>query len=51
MPASYFDVDGTLVATNLLHPTLFYLANQKTPLHSLGRIASALAHGPKLFAA
>ncbi len=51
MPASYFDVDGTLVGTNLLHPTFFYLANQKTPLHSLGRIANALAHGPRLFAA
>jgi HAD superfamily hydrolase (TIGR01490 family) len=51
VPASYFDVDGTLVGTNLLHPTLFYLANQKTPLHSLGRIATALANGPRLFAA
>ncbi len=51
MPASYFDVDGTLVATNLLHPTLFYLANQKTPLHSLGRLASAVVNGPRLFAA
>ena len=51
MPASYFDVDGTLVATNLLHPTLFYLANQKTPVHSLTRIATALVQGPRLFAA
>jgi HAD superfamily hydrolase (TIGR01490 family) len=51
VPASYFDVDGTLVATNLLHPTLFYLANQKTPLHSLSRIASAVARGPSLLAA
>ena len=24
MAASYFDVDGTLVASNLVHPTLFY---------------------------
>ena len=51
VPASYFDVDGTLVATNLLHPTLFYLANQKTPLHSIRRIGSALMRGPSLFAA
>jgi len=51
VPASYFDVDGTLVATNLLHPTFFYLANQKTPLHSLSRIAGALANGPRLLAA
>jgi hypothetical protein len=36
MPASYFDVDGTLVTTNLVHPTLFYMLNQPTPLHSLG---------------
>ena len=27
MPACYFDVDGTLVRTNLVHPTLFYLLN------------------------
>jgi len=51
VPASYFDVDGTLVATNLLHPTLFYLANQKTPLHSVRRIGAALLRGPSLFAA
>jgi HAD superfamily hydrolase (TIGR01490 family) len=51
VPASYFDVDGTLVATNLLHPTFFYLANQKTPMHSLGRLASALARAPSLAAA
>jgi hypothetical protein len=25
MAASYFDVDGTLVTTNLVHPTLFYM--------------------------
>ena len=31
VPASYFDVDGTLVRTNLLHPTLFYLAQPTDP--------------------
>ncbi|MCH2108798.1 MAG: HAD-IB family hydrolase [Polyangiaceae bacterium] len=39
MPASYFDVDGTLVKTNLVHPTLHYLLNQSTPL----KIAKSLA--------
>jgi len=27
-----FDVDGTLVTTNLVHPTVFYMLNQPTPL-------------------
>lgn len=48
MPASYFDVDGTLVTTNLLHPTLFYLANQQTPLKSLGKLARGLLSAPLL---
>jgi HAD superfamily hydrolase (TIGR01490 family) len=46
MPASYFDVDGTLVTTNLVHPTLFYLMNQPTPLHSLAKVGLALAKAP-----
>lgn len=46
MAASYFDVDGTLVTTNLVHPTLFYLVNQPTPLHSLGGIGKALLKAP-----
>jgi HAD superfamily hydrolase (TIGR01490 family) len=48
VPASFFDVDGTLVRTNLLHPTLFYLANQPTPLRSLGSLARAALGGPHL---
>jgi HAD superfamily hydrolase (TIGR01490 family) len=48
VPASYFDVDGTLVRTNLLHPTLFYLLNQQTPLRSLGRLARAAARAPRI---
>ncbi len=48
MPASYFDVDGTLVKTNLLHPTLFYLINQQTPLRSLGKLARAAFRAPRL---
>jgi HAD superfamily hydrolase (TIGR01490 family) len=46
MAASYFDVDGTLVTTNLVHPTLFYLVHQPTPLHSLGSIGKALLKSP-----
>ena len=48
MPASFFDVDGTLVRTNLLYPTVFYLANQPTPLRSLGALARAVAGGPRM---
>ena len=48
MPASYFDVDGTLVRTNLLHPTLFYLLNQQTPLRSLGKLARAVIRAPRM---
>jgi HAD superfamily hydrolase (TIGR01490 family) len=46
--ASFFDVDGTLVRTNLLHPTVFYLANQNNPLASLGALARAAAGGPRM---
>jgi HAD superfamily hydrolase (TIGR01490 family) len=46
MAASYFDVDGTLVSTNLVHPTLFYLLNQATPLHSAAKLGLALAKAP-----
>ena len=46
MAASYFDVDGTLVTTNLVHPTVFYLLNQPTPLHSLAKLGRALFKAP-----
>jgi HAD superfamily hydrolase (TIGR01490 family) len=46
MAASYFDVDGTLVKTNLVHPTLFYMLNQPTPLHSFGKLGRALVKSP-----
>lgn len=46
MAASYFDVDGTLVTTNLVHPTLFYLQNQPTPLHSFAKLGRALLKAP-----
>jgi HAD superfamily hydrolase (TIGR01490 family) len=46
MAASYFDVDGTLVTTNLVHPTLFYMLNQRTPFQSLARLGRALVKAP-----
>jgi hypothetical protein len=46
MAASYFDVDGTLVTTNLVHPTLFYMLNQPTPLHSFAKLGRALVKSP-----
>lgn len=49
--ASYFDVDGTLVKTNLVQPTLYYLRNQGTPLKSLRHMARALLKAPAMAAA
>jgi HAD superfamily hydrolase (TIGR01490 family) len=48
VPASFFDVDGTLVHTNLLHPTVFYLTNQPTPLRILRAQARAALGGPRM---
>lgn len=48
MAASYFDVDGTLVSTNLVHPTVFYLRNQGTPLKSLRTLGRALMKAPAM---
>jgi HAD superfamily hydrolase (TIGR01490 family) len=48
MAASYFDVDGTLVSTNLVHPTVFYMLHQRTPVHSLGKIGAAALRAPWL---
>src|SRR5262249_18243560 len=48
MPASYFDVDGTLLTTNLLHPTVFYLLNQQNPLKSMGKLARAALKAPAM---
>jgi HAD superfamily hydrolase (TIGR01490 family) len=46
MPASYFDVDGTLVRTNLVHPTLYYMLRQPTPVHSMLKLGKAMARAP-----
>lgn len=48
MPASYFDVDGTLVSTNLLHPTLYYLMHQRSPMRSLMKLGRAALKAPQL---
>src|SRR4051812_22571943 len=48
MPASYFDVDGTLVRTNLIHPTVYYLFNQPNPLQSVRRIGRTVLNSPRL---
>ncbi len=48
MPASYFDVDGTLVSTNLIPPTLYYLLNQPTPLHVAKKLGKALLKAPMM---
>lgn len=46
--ASYFDVDGTLVKTNLVHPTLYYLRNQGTPVKTLRHLGRALFKAPAM---
>jgi HAD superfamily hydrolase (TIGR01490 family) len=48
VPASYFDVDGTLVTTNLVHPTMFYLFNQGTPLRTMQKLGRALLRAPSM---
>jgi HAD superfamily hydrolase (TIGR01490 family) len=48
LAASYFDVDGTLVKTNLIHPTLYYLMHQRTPLRSLQKLARAAWKSPQM---
>jgi len=48
MAASYFDVDGTLVTTNLVHPTLYYLVNQGTPVQTAMRVGRALLGAPRM---
>ncbi len=46
--AAYFDVDGTLVDSNLLHPTLLYLANQQSPWKTAAKLGKALLQGPAM---
>ena len=44
-------MDGTLVTTNLVHPTLFYMKNQANPLRSFGRLAKGLLGTPQMIVA
>mgnify|MGYP000492089357 CR=1 FL=1 len=48
MSASYFDVDGTLVRTNLIHPTLYYLKTQVNPLQSFRFLSKAFSRAPAM---
>jgi HAD superfamily hydrolase (TIGR01490 family) len=48
LAACYFDVDGTLVRTSLIEPTLFYLVNQGTPVQSALRLGRALLKSPSM---
>lgn len=51
MAACYFDVDGTLVRTNLVQPTLYYLLNQGTPVQTGIALGKALLRAPRMAAA
>lgn len=44
--AAYFDVDGTLVSSNLIQPTVRVILNQDTPAASLRRLGRAVLDGP-----
>lgn len=48
MAGAYFDVDGTLVSTNLVQPTLYYLVNQATPVQTLQRLGRAVLGAPRM---
>lgn len=48
MTASYFDVDGTLVSSNLVHTAIYYLANDINPIHSARNLAGLVARSPGL---
>ena len=48
LAACYFDVDGTLVTSNLVHPTLYYLFNQGTPVQTAMRVGRALLGAPRM---
>jgi HAD superfamily hydrolase (TIGR01490 family) len=48
MTASYFDVDGTLVSSNLMHTAVWYMANDINPLRSAKNLGKLLVRAPKL---
>src|SRR5438445_11373999 len=43
---AFFDVDGTLVSTNVAHAYAYYVFNRGTILGALGRILKGLAMAP-----
>jgi len=51
MAACYFDVDGTLVRTNLVHPTIYYMLNMPSPLQGLKKVLWSVANAPTLLKA
>lgn len=51
MAASYFDVDGTLVSSSLVEPTLFYVLNQGNPLKVASGLFGALVNAPRMIMA
>lgn len=51
MPASYFDVDGTLSRSNLFDALWWYTLNQQNPLFGLRKLAKTALSVPALFAA
>jgi HAD superfamily hydrolase (TIGR01490 family) len=51
MTASYFDVDGTLVSSNLMHTAVWYMANDINPLRSAKQLGKLLLRGPRLLVA
>ena len=51
MTASYFDVDGTLVRSNLVHTAIYYMANEINPLMSAGKLGKLISRAPRLIMA
>ncbi len=49
--AAFYDLDGTLVDLNLIHVTLYVLANLGEWSNRLGYLASFLARAPRLYLA
>src|SRR5438094_373304 len=48
--AAFYDVDGTLVRTNIVHAFAYYAMNQATPLRTLAQTAKTLASVPLFWA-
>ena len=46
--AAYFDLDGTLVRSNLIQPTVHYFLNQASPGQTARRFGRALLDAPRL---